>query len=106
MLGRREAMYRRLLLRLQLRDGLDRAEFQADFGEDPRVAFGNLLPQLEVLGCVEQTPTAVRVTRSGGFFVEDVCDRVVDAAMREQAGDHLRHSHSEGSADWRLGGRG
>jgi oxygen-independent coproporphyrinogen-3 oxidase len=98
----RERMYRMLFLRLQIAGGLDCARFQERFGLSPRAAFKPLFDTLDRCGCIEETADCVRLTPLGACFVEDVCDYVVDAALREESGDLARTPHSEGSTSARL----
>jgi oxygen-independent coproporphyrinogen-3 oxidase len=98
----REMMYRALFLGLQLRDGLAVKVFRERFGADARKVFNPLLTYLEECGCLEPDEKAIRLSRYGAFFVEDVCDAVTDAALREDSEDLARSPHSEGSTSSRL----
>lgn len=98
----REMMFRALFLGLQLRDGIDVRAFRERFGADAREVFKTLLAYLEKCGCLEPDEGAIRLSRCGAYFVEDVCDAVTDAALREDPGDLVRSPHSEGSSSSRL----
>ena len=98
----REMMYRALFLGLQLRDGLAINVFRGRFGEDAREVFKSLLSYLDECGCLEPDEGAIKLSRYGAFFVEDVCDAVTDSALREDSGDLVRSPNSEGSTSSRL----
>jgi oxygen-independent coproporphyrinogen-3 oxidase len=102
LLTSREMMYRALFLGLQLRDGLAVSVFRERFGEDAREVFKPLLTYLDECGCLEPNEEAIKLSRYGTYFVEDVCDTVTDAALREDSGDLVRSPHSEGSTSSRL----
>ncbi|MFH0945039.1 MAG: radical SAM protein [Planctomycetota bacterium] len=101
-LTKREQMYRSLLLRLQIRKGVKIRTFQDRFGEDPRIALARVVKDLEGLGCLEEADGALRLTRYGSYFVEDICDLIVDAALKEESKDLGRAPHSEGNTSSRL----
>jgi oxygen-independent coproporphyrinogen-3 oxidase len=93
----KEQMYRSLFLSLQLKSGLDIRQFQKRFHENPLVVFAPLLAKLHEYGCIEQAAGSVRLTRYGAWFVEDVCDYITDAALREESNDLVRSPHSTGT---------
>lgn len=101
-LTRKERMYRSLMLTIQLKSGLDMARFRSRFGEDPLVLFGPMFDRLVALGCLEVAGDHVRLTGNGACFVEDICDCIIDDALREEAGGYVRIPHSEGSRSARL----
>lgn len=96
-LSKRERMYRSLMLGLQIKSGLDSTQFYDRFGEYPRGVFGPLLEKLTDFGCLDSTEGSVRLSRLGAFFVEDVCDLIIDTALREKSEDLERTPHSGGS---------
>jgi len=98
----KEQMYRSLLLRLQLRAGLDIQKFSGKFGQDPREVFAPILLKLEEFGCLVQADGAVRLTEYGAYFVEDVCDYITDMALREDSEFLVRSPHSDGGTSARL----
>ncbi len=98
----REQMYRSLLLRLQLKAGLDIQQFAQRFGQDPREVFAPMLRKLEEFGCLEQGDGSVRLTEYGAYFVEDVCDYITDMALREESEFLTRTPHSDGGTSSRL----
>lgn len=102
-LTRKEQMYRSLMLNIQLKRGLDGERFRARFGEGPRDVFGPMFDRLQDLGCLELAGDAARLTGCGAWFVEDVCDCIIDDALRGEAGGIVRIPHSEGSRSSRLG---
>jgi oxygen-independent coproporphyrinogen-3 oxidase len=97
-----EQMYRSLLLRLQLRAGLDRAAFAARFGVDPTEQFAPELDHLGELACVEVDAAAVRLTALGRTFVEDVSCYVVDRAVAAVAAGQRREPHSASPSSSRI----
>lgn len=101
-LTEKEQMYRTLLLRLQLKEGLDIQQFAARFGEDPRQVFAAILEKLAEFGCLAQADGAVRLTEYGAYFVEDICDYITDMALREESEFLIRTPHSDGGTSARL----
>lgn len=105
-LTKREQMFRSLLLGLQLGEGIDISRFQSRFAADPRDVFSGLFSELGDFGCLLQENGYVRLSKYGAYFVEDVCDYIIDAALTEES-DHLeRAPHSEGGTSARLTGPG
>jgi oxygen-independent coproporphyrinogen-3 oxidase len=98
----KEQMYRSLILGLQIKTGLDLGEFRVRFGVDAVPVFGSLFTALADLGCLEIDAESVRLAGCGAYFVEDVCDFIIDAALREEPGELVRAPHSEGSRSARL----
>lgn len=97
LLSEKKRMYRSLILGLQLKSGLEVKQFRSAYGKDPGTAFGSLLLKLEEYGCLVQDTDSVRLTRYGAYFVEDVCDCVIDAALKDDSGNLVRTPHSGGS---------
>jgi oxygen-independent coproporphyrinogen-3 oxidase len=95
-LTKRERMYRTLMLGLQLKSGLDTRHFQDLYAESAVDVFGPLLKKLSEYGCITQENDSIRLTRFGAYFVEDVCDAVIDAALKDESVDLVRESHSGG----------
>jgi oxygen-independent coproporphyrinogen-3 oxidase len=96
-LSKRERMYRSLILGLQLKSGLDIKQFHDTYGEDVVEVFGPLLAKLNEYGCIEQDTDSIRLTKYGAYFVEDVCDFIIDTALKDESGDLVRASHSGGT---------
>jgi oxygen-independent coproporphyrinogen-3 oxidase len=96
-LSKRERMYRSLILGLQLKSGLDIKSFQDTYGVGPFDVFSHLLAKLDEYGCLTQEADSISLTRYGAFFVEDVCDFVIDAALKDESGDLVRAPHSGGN---------
>ena len=92
-----EQMYRSLILGLQLKRGLDIQAFIATYDQVPGRIFEKLFASLTELGCIEISDSAIRLTRYGAYFVEDVCDYIIDAALHEEPGDFVRKPHSAGT---------
>ncbi len=101
-LNLKDQMYRSLLLGLQLKRGIDVRSFRQRFALDPREVFSPLFASLEDLGCLEHDNGTVRLTEYGAYFVEDVCDCITDAALREDSATLTRAPHSEGGTSSRL----
>jgi oxygen-independent coproporphyrinogen-3 oxidase len=95
-LTKRERMYRTLMLELQLKSGLDTKHFHEMYGESAVEVFGPLLAKLTEFDCITQDDGSIRLTRYGAYFVEDVCDAVIDAALKDESVDLVRGSHSGG----------
>ena len=96
-LTKRERMYRSLILGLQLKSGLDITHFQDTYSEGPLEVFGTLLAKLDDYGCLNHDAGSIRLTKNGAYFVEDVCDFIIDAALKDEPGDLVRAPHSGGN---------
>jgi len=96
-LSKRERMYRSLILGLQLKSGLDNKQFHGTYSEDAFEVFGPLLAKLNEYGCISQDADSISLTRYGAYFVEDVCDFIIDTALKDESGDLVRASHSGGN---------
>jgi oxygen-independent coproporphyrinogen-3 oxidase len=101
-LTRREQMFRSLMLNIQLASGLDVGKFSSRYGEEPFEVFRGLFARLEKLGCLETGADSAKLTEYGAFFVEDVCDCIIDEALKEDSGGAVRAPNSEGSRSVRL----
>jgi hypothetical protein len=95
-------MYRSLLLGLQLGEGLNLAAFSDRYGVSALDVFAPLLAKLRDFGCLLADSAYVRLSESGAIFVEDVCDCITDAVLREEPGELVRTPHSEGGTSTRL----
>lgn len=96
-LSKRERMYRSLILSLQLKSGLNITRFCETFDVNPLDAFSSLVPRLVDLGCICQVDGWLRLTRYGAYFVEDVCDCIIDSALHEESRGLVRTPHSGGN---------
>lgn len=103
-LTRKEQMYRSLFLNLQIRMGLDIEQFQHRFNEDPRKTFAHLVATLGQYGCLTVDESSIRLSCYGSYFVEDVCDHIIDTALKEESDDLVRAPHSTGRTSDRLYG--
>ena len=101
-LTKKEQMYRSLLLNLQVGAGLDTKQFQRRFQEDPRDVFAPLIASLREYGCLHVDDDSIHLSHYGSYFVEDVCDFVVDAALMEDSNSLVRAPHSTGRTSKRL----
>ena len=102
----REQMYRTFILNLQMKNGLDISRFQERFNGNPLQLFGNLIARLAEYGCVRHDQNTVSLTQYGAYFVEDVCDYIIDTALKEESDDLVRSPNSTGSRSARLKGEG
>jgi oxygen-independent coproporphyrinogen-3 oxidase len=99
---KREQMYRSLLLSLQLRSGLNIKRFRDRFSVDPHVLFSSLFLNLNNYGCLMQENGATSLSKYGAYFVEDVCDYIIDTVLKEESNDLIRSPYSEGGTSARL----
>jgi len=98
----KEQMYRSLLLNIQVKRGLDIKQFQDRFNADPLEVFSLLFSTLNGYGCLKQEDGAINLTKYGAYFVEDVCDYIIDAVLKEESESLARTPHSEGGTSSRL----
>ena len=98
----REQMYRSLLLNIQTKKGLDIQQFRDRFTADPLDVFSSLFSRLSGYGCLQQEDGAINLTKYGAYFVEDVCDYITDAVLKEEPNPPARTPHSEGGTSSRL----
>jgi oxygen-independent coproporphyrinogen-3 oxidase len=103
-LSHKEQMYRAFFLRIQIRAGVDRAEFLEAYGEDVTIGLAEVVDGLRDLGAIEVDERAVRLTRYGQYFYEDVCCYIMDTARRVDFPEHRRTPFSYGNA-WEAGAR-
>lgn len=96
-LSKRERMYRSLILGLQIKSGLDSRRFYDDYAEKPFDVFAPLLERLMELGCLNNDTDSISLSRLGSFFVEDVCDLIIDTALNEKSEGLVRIPHSGGN---------
>lgn len=96
LLSKRELMYRKLILSLQLKSGLDIKLFNDTYSEHPFDVFRSLLAKLHECGCIKQDADSISLTKYGAYFIEDVCDFIVDAALNDESENLVRASHSGG----------
>ena len=102
-LSKMEQMYRSLFLNIQVRDGLDLGVFRERFGQNALEVFSGLLENLTGLGCVGADDGAIRLTRYGRYFVEDVCCYIIDDALKgEGPSPSKRLPHSLGAVASKL----
>jgi len=101
-LTKQERMYRSLILNLQMKSGLDSKEFQDTYNETPDAVFAPLLAKLHDCGCIRQNDDAISLTTEGAYFVEDVCDYIIDTALKEDSLELVRQPYTAGSRSSRL----
>ncbi|KAF0144101.1 MAG: radical SAM domain-containing protein [Nitrospirae bacterium] len=101
-LTEREQMYRSLLLNIQVKRGLDIKQFHDRFSADPLDIFSSLFSKLSEYGCLKQEDGAINLTKYGAYFVEDICDYIIDAVLKEESNCLVRAPHSEGGTSSRL----
>ena len=97
-LSKQEQMYRSLLLGLQVERGLDLGTFEKRFGNDARDVFARVVGRLNEYGCVTNSESAIKLSREGRYFVEDVCCFIIDDAVGtgDYGGQCRRMPHSAG----------
>jgi oxygen-independent coproporphyrinogen III oxidase len=98
----REQMYRSLLLNIQIKQGLDINQFRDRFSADPLDVFSSLFSRLSAYGCLQQEGMTISLTKYGAYFVEDVCDYIIDAVLKEESNSPARTPHSAGGTSSRL----
>jgi coproporphyrinogen III oxidase-like Fe-S oxidoreductase len=98
----KEQMIRSLFLNLQLKSGLDIQQFQTRFHENPLDTFAPLIEKLSEYGCIEVDKHSLHLTPNGSYFVEDVCDYIMDKIVQDEPGNYVRAPHSEGRTSKRL----
>lgn len=98
----KEQMYRSLMLGLQLKKGVDIQQFRDRFSVDPLDVFSSLFSKLSGYKCLQQEDGAINLTKYGAYFVEDVCDYIIDAVLKEESNSLIRTPHSEGKVSARL----
>jgi oxygen-independent coproporphyrinogen-3 oxidase len=101
-LTEREQMYRSLLLGVQVMNGLETTRFKDRFGVSPMDVFSTLVSRLTEYGCLQQDAESIRLSKYGAYFVEDVCDYIIDAVLKEESLGLARTPHSEGGTSVRL----
>jgi oxygen-independent coproporphyrinogen-3 oxidase len=101
-LSEREQMYRSLLLNLQQKKCQDMKQFRARLNMDPLDIFSYLYSKLNEYGCLKQENGGICLTKYGAYFVEDVCDYIIDAVLKEESDSLVRTPHSVGGTSSRL----
>ena len=101
-LSKRDQMYRSLFLRLQLKQGLSLNTFYKRFNESALEIFQGLIENLKAFDCLSINDNYIYLTECGAFFVEDVCDYIMDYSLRLDSKDLKRNPHSLGSTSSRL----
>lgn len=101
-LSKNDQMYRSLFMSLQLKEGLSLASFKKRFNENAADIFKDLIEHLKNFNCLTTTNTHISLTDIGAIFVEDVCDYIIDNALRSESMALKRAPHSQGSTSSRL----
>jgi oxygen-independent coproporphyrinogen-3 oxidase len=101
-LSKTEQMYRTLFMRLQLKKGLSLTSFKERYQENALTVFKELLHKLQEIECVQLTDKHISLTDYGAFFVEDICDYIIDYALKLESKDLKRNPNSLGSTSSRL----
>jgi len=97
-----DQMYRSLFMRLQLKKGLSLDAFAQRFNENALDVFKGLIKDLKAFDCIQIKDTHISLTQIGAFFVEDVCDFIIDYALKLESKDLKRNPNSLGSTSSRL----
>ena len=95
-------MYRTLFLSLQLKKGLSLSLFKERYSEDALIVFKQLISELKEFDCIKTDNNYISLTEVGAFFVEDVCDFIMDYTLSQESGNLKRDPHSLGSKAMRL----
>jgi oxygen-independent coproporphyrinogen-3 oxidase len=101
-LSKNDQMYRTLFLSLQTLNGLCLSEFKERFNENGLDVFKNLLQDLQEFDLVKTSNTHISLTENGAIFVEDVCDFIIDFALKLESKDLKRNPNSLGVKSSRL----
>ncbi|MAF94773.1 MAG: hypothetical protein CMM60_03330 [Rhodospirillaceae bacterium] len=101
-LSKNNQMYRCLFLNLQFKKGLSLSSFKQRFNEDALIVFKEMLKLLKSFDCIQITENYISLTEAGAFFVEDVCDFIMDYTLKLESKDLKRNPHSLGSTLSRL----
>ncbi len=101
-LSKNDQMYRSLFLNLQFKTGLSSNVFKERFNENVLDVFKDLLDSLKEFDCVKIKDDHISLTDSGAFFVEDVCDFIIDFALKLESKELKRNPNSSGGTSSRL----
>ncbi len=101
-LSEMEQMYRTLFLQLQLKKGLSLTDFKERYNQDAKNVFNALLNKLDEFNCIEYNNDHISLTECGVFFVEDVCDSIIDHVLALESKDLKRKPNSLGRTSARL----
>jgi oxygen-independent coproporphyrinogen III oxidase len=101
-LTKKERMFRSLILSLQMKSGLDCKQFQNTYNESPGSVFAPLFAKLHECGCIKMKDDAVSLTTEGAYFVEDVCDYIIDTVLKEESPDLVREPYAAARSSSRL----
>ncbi|MFH2057478.1 MAG: radical SAM protein [Pseudomonadota bacterium] len=101
-LSKNDQMVRSLFMRLQLKKGLSLISFKERFKENAPEVFKDLIKKLQEFDCVQISDNHICLTESGAFFVEDVCDFIIDYALKLESKELKRNPNSLGSTSSRL----
>lgn len=101
-LSKRDQMYRTIFLSLQRKSGIRCREFQDRYDVAPRDAFAALFDGLLKYDCIVVDESSIRLSQYGAYFVEDICDYIMDYALTEESTSLERTPNSAGSTSARL----
>ncbi len=101
-LSRSDQMFRYLFLNLQFKRGLLLEKFQERFNENAMDVFKELIQSLSEFNCIMKKDNRLFLTEAGAFFVEDVCDFIIDFALKKESSNLKRNPNSTGSTSARL----
>ena len=101
-LSKSDQMFRYLFLGLQFKKGMSLIKFKERFNENALDVFRDLIDSLEEFSCIRIKENHNSLTDIGAFFVEDVCDFIIDFALKLESKDLKRNPNSSGSTSSRL----
>jgi oxygen-independent coproporphyrinogen-3 oxidase len=101
-LSKSDQMFRLLFLGLQFKKGLSLNGFKERFNENALDIFKDLISSLKEFDCIKITNDFISLTEIGAFFVEDVCDFIIDFALKLESKDLKRNPNSSGNTSSRL----
>jgi oxygen-independent coproporphyrinogen III oxidase len=101
-LSESDQMFRFLFLNLQFKKGLSLNEFKERFNKNALDVFSDLINSLKEFDCIKTTDQNISLTDIGAFFVEDVCDFIIDFALKLESEDLKRNPNSSGNTSSRL----
>ncbi len=88
-LTRSEAMLESLFLGLRMRDGLERARFEARFGRDPMDSLAGPAARFEEAGLLTVDPYCLKLTEAGVILTDSITSELAPHLDRKRGSDTL-----------------